>query len=160
MPTPFKCEISPFGRNDRNNNSTIRTQPVCGNDAKHDVKLLWLYSTASFILMEKIKMDLTITFLILFTFIIHLVGTLAYSLRISGTRTGTIALSFALFNIMILGSRTANTFQGPLLAKRIEQAYFRRSIIWLGASRMAGTLLAQLILIPAAMLIVSVAEKI
>ena len=105
-------------------------------------------------------MDPILIFLIFLTFIIHLVGTLAYSIRISGTRAGTIAVSFALFNIMILGSRTANTFQGPLLAKRIEQGYFRRSIIWLGASRLAGTLLAQLILIPAAMLIVIVSEKI
>jgi len=66
-------------------------------------------------------MDLTLIFLAVLTIVIHLVGTLAYSVRISGTRTGTMALSFALFNIMILGSRTANTFQGPLLAKRIEQ---------------------------------------
>lgn len=66
-------------------------------------------------------MDTVIIFLVFLTFIIHLVGTLAYSVRISGTRTGTLALSFALFNIMILGSRTANVFQGPLLAKRIEQ---------------------------------------
>ena len=66
-------------------------------------------------------MDTTIIFLAVLTFIIHLVGTLAYSVRISGTRTGTIAVSFALFNIMILGSRIANTFQGPLLAKRIEE---------------------------------------
>lgn len=66
-------------------------------------------------------MDTTIIFLVVLTFIIHLIGTLAYSVRITGTRTGTIAVSFALFNIMILGSRTANTFQGPLLAKRIEQ---------------------------------------
>ena len=67
-------------------------------------------------------MDPILIFLIFLTFIIHLVGTLAYSIRISGTRAGTIAVSFALFNIMILGSRTANTFQGPLLAKRIEQS--------------------------------------
>ena len=66
-------------------------------------------------------MDTVIIFLVVLTFIIHLVGTLAYSVRISGTRTGTLALSFSLFNIMILGSRTANSFQGPLLAKRIEQ---------------------------------------
>lgn len=66
-------------------------------------------------------MDSIIIFLIILTFIIHLIGTLAYSVRISGTRTGTIAVSFSLFNIMILGSRIANTFQGPLLAKRVEQ---------------------------------------
>lgn len=66
-------------------------------------------------------MDSVLIFLIFLTFIIHLVGTLAYSVRISGTRSGTIAVSLALFNIMILGSRTANSFQGPLLAKRVEQ---------------------------------------
>ncbi|MBN1907291.1 MAG: lipid II flippase Amj family protein [Deltaproteobacteria bacterium] len=66
-------------------------------------------------------MDITLFFLVVMTFVIHMIGTLAYSVRISGTRTGTIAVSFALFNIMVLGSRTANTFQGPLLAKRVEE---------------------------------------
>lgn len=54
------------------------------------------------------------------TFIIHLVGTLAYSVRIAGVRTGRIAVSFALFNILVLVSRTSNSFQGPFLAKRVE----------------------------------------
>jgi len=54
------------------------------------------------------------------TFIIHLIGTLAYSARIAGIRTGRIAVSFAVFNILVLISRTSNTVQGPLLAKRIE----------------------------------------
>lgn len=55
------------------------------------------------------------------TFIIHLVGTLAYSVRIAGTRTRRIALSLSLFNILVLVSRTSNSFQAPLLAKRVEQ---------------------------------------
>ena len=55
------------------------------------------------------------------TFVIHLVGTLAYSVRIAGSRTGRIALSLSLFNILILVSRTSNSFQAPLLAKRVEQ---------------------------------------
>jgi Alternate to MurJ len=54
------------------------------------------------------------------TFIIHLVGTLAYSVRIAGVRTRRIAVSFALFNILILVSRTSNSFQEPFLAKRVE----------------------------------------
>jgi hypothetical protein len=66
-------------------------------------------------------MDTNILLLAVLTFVIHMIGTLAYSVRISGTRTGTIAVSFALFNIMVLGSRTANTFQGPILAKRVEE---------------------------------------
>jgi hypothetical protein len=56
------------------------------------------------------------------TFVIHLIGTLAYAARIAGVRTRRIAVSFALFNILVLVSRTSNSFQGPFLAKRIEQA--------------------------------------
>jgi Alternate to MurJ len=51
---------------------------------------------------------------------INLIGTLAYAARIAGVRTGRIAMSFALFNILVLVSRTSNGFLGPFLAKRIE----------------------------------------
>jgi Alternate to MurJ len=54
------------------------------------------------------------------TFVVHLIGTLAYSVRIAGVRTRRIAVSFALFNILVLVSRTSNSFQGMFLAKRIE----------------------------------------
>src|ERR1700691_813025 len=65
-------------------------------------------------------MDLNLAIICLLTFIIHLIGTLAYSVRIAGIRTRRIAISFSLFNILILVSRTSNSFQGPFLAKRIE----------------------------------------
>jgi hypothetical protein len=54
------------------------------------------------------------------TFIINLVGILSFSVRIVGIRTGRIAISIALFNILVLVSRTANGFQAPLLAKTVE----------------------------------------
>ena len=54
------------------------------------------------------------------TFIINLISTLSYSVRIAGIRTGRIAVSLALFNILVLVSRTSNSFQAPLLAKHIE----------------------------------------
>jgi hypothetical protein len=60
-------------------------------------------------------------FLICFlTFVIHLIGTLAYSVRIAGVRTKRIAVSLALFSILALVSRTSNSFLGPFLAKRVE----------------------------------------
>jgi hypothetical protein len=65
-------------------------------------------------------MDRQLTILFALTFLINLIGSLAYSVRIAGVRTGRIALSFSLFNILVLVSRTANTFQAPLLAKRVE----------------------------------------
>jgi len=51
---------------------------------------------------------------------INLIGTLAYGARIAGVRTRRIAMSFALFNILVLFSRLSNSILGPFLAKRIE----------------------------------------
>lgn len=65
-------------------------------------------------------MDRQLAVICALTFAIHLIGTLAYAVRIAGVRTGRIAVSFALFNILVLVSRTSNSFQGPFLAKRIE----------------------------------------
>jgi len=66
------------------------------------------------------QMTIQILLVLVFTLIIHLVSTLSYSVRIVGIRTRKIAISFALFNIMVLISRTSNSFQAPLLAKWIE----------------------------------------
>lgn len=65
-------------------------------------------------------LDFPLILICLLTFAIHLIGTLAYSARIAGVRMRRIAISFALFNILVLISRTANGFLGPFLAKRIE----------------------------------------
>ena len=65
-------------------------------------------------------MDTQFLIICFLTFIIHLIGTLAYAVRITGIRTRRIALSFSLFNMMVLVSRTSNTIQGPFLGKRIE----------------------------------------
>ena len=61
-----------------------------------------------------------IILVLILTFLINLITTLSYSVRIVGIRTGRIAVSFALFNILVLISRTAYGFQAPLLAKTIE----------------------------------------
>ena len=65
-------------------------------------------------------MDRQLLVICFLTFVIHLIGTLAYAVRIAGVRTRRIAVSFSLSNILILVSRTSNSFQGPFLAKRIE----------------------------------------
>jgi hypothetical protein len=64
--------------------------------------------------------DLQLIFLCFLTFVIHLIGTLAYSVRIAGVRTRRIAVSLALFSILVLVSRTSNSLLGPFLAKRVE----------------------------------------
>jgi hypothetical protein len=88
------------------------------------------------------------------TFVIHIIGTMAYAFRIAGVRTGRIAVSFALFNVFVLVSRTANSFQGPFLAKRVETAIMAPSqydlsadFRWLLLAATAATLVGA-ILIP------------
>jgi hypothetical protein len=66
-------------------------------------------------------MSTQIILVIILTFLINLITTLSYSVRIVGIRTGRIAVSFALFNILVLISRTAYGFQAPLLASSIEK---------------------------------------
>src|SRR6478735_711559 len=64
--------------------------------------------------------DIQLLVICLLTAGINLIGTLAYAARIAGVRTRRIAMSFALFNILVLISRMSNSFLAPFLAKRIE----------------------------------------
>lgn len=73
-------------------------------------------------------MDHQLLVIFFLTFVIHIIGTLAYSVRIAGTRTGRIAISFSLFNILVLVSRLSNSFQAPLLAKRVEEDLLRQNL--------------------------------
>jgi hypothetical protein len=56
-------------------------------------------------------MDTQLLVICFLTFVIHLIGTLAYAARIAGVRTRRIAVSFSLFNILILMSRTSNSLR-------------------------------------------------
>lgn len=62
------------------------------------------------------SVERTLIELIILTSIIHLVDTLAYSVRLNSVKSGQVALSFSLFNLIALVSRTANTLQAPLIA--------------------------------------------
>ncbi|WP_339059905.1 lipid II flippase Amj family protein [Tepidibacillus marianensis] len=64
-------------------------------------------------------MESTLINLIILTVVIHLVDTLAYSVRLNSVKSGQVALSFSLFNLFVLVSRTANTFQAPLIGSII-----------------------------------------
>jgi hypothetical protein len=76
-------------------------------------------------------MTTQIVIVLLLNFIITLIGTLAYAVRLVGVKTGRVAISFALFNILALASRTANTLQVPLLTKYVEKNPFSESLIGL-----------------------------
>lgn len=67
-------------------------------------------------------MSIDIIIVAILNFIISIIGTLVYAVRIVGVRTGKIAVSAALFNAIALISRTANVFQLPILTKHVEQS--------------------------------------
>jgi len=101
-------------------------------------------------------MDAQLVVICLLTAGINLIGTLAYGARIAGVRTRRIAMSFALFNILVLISRMSNSFLGPFLAKRIEarlhQAAGASLLIdfrWVLLSA-SGAVLAGIVLVPSA----------
>ena len=76
-------------------------------------------------------MTIQITIVLLLNFVITIIGTLAYAVRLVGVKTGRVAVSFALFNILALLSRTANTLQVPLLTKYVEKNPFSDTLIGL-----------------------------
>ena len=94
-------------------------------------------------------MDIQIIIVLVLNFIISLIGTLAYSTRLVGVRTGKIAVTFAVFNVLMLVSRTAVTFQTPLLTKFVESnptseeliKIFNSIIIVSGIASIAGAFL-------------------
>ena len=59
--------------------------------------------------------------------IIHIIGTLAYSVRIAGIRTRRIAVSLALFSILMQLSRPLNSFQRGF-CRAVEHFQVHRSV--------------------------------
>ncbi|KHD37759.1 membrane protein [Clostridium acetobutylicum] len=74
-------------------------------------------------------MNIQILLILIFNFIITFIGTLAYSTRLVGVKTGKIAISFTVFNILTLVSRTAVTFQEPLLTNYAEKNLYSSNLI-------------------------------
>jgi hypothetical protein len=62
----------------------------------------------------------TIFGLFVFTTVIHLIDTLAYSVRLNSVKNNNFALSTSLFNLIVLAARTANMFQAPLIGDIID----------------------------------------
>ncbi|WMJ89710.1 lipid II flippase Amj family protein [Anaerocolumna sp. MB42-C2] len=94
-------------------------------------------------------MNLQIVTVLFLNFIISIIGTLAYSVRLVGVRTGKIAVTYSVFNILTLISRIAVTFQVPILTKFVENnsggsdliSIFNLIIIVSGIATIAGAFL-------------------
>ena len=95
-----------------------------------------------------VNMSLVIK-LFIFTLIIHFIDTLSYSVRLNSVKKGNFALSLSLFNLIVLISRTANTFQGPLIGSLIDSSVKAsynpiHEIRWVVFASTVGTSLAVL----------------
>lgn len=80
------------------------------------------------------------------TFIIHLIDTFAYSVRLNSVRSRQFALSSTLFNLFYLISLTAHTLQAPLIACLMDNALTQninplpalRQVIWVATAGVFG----------------------
>ncbi|MED0708716.1 lipid II flippase Amj family protein [Aneurinibacillus aneurinilyticus] len=88
-----------------------------------------------------------------FTLIIHMIDTFAYSVRIAGIRTGKIAIALSVFSIIVIVSRTSNMIQAPLTGSLVDMAKHTGDIAALESqfrvillSSSLGTVLAALLL--------------
>jgi Alternate to MurJ len=59
--------------------------------------------------------------ILVLTAVVHCLDTASYASRIAGVRTGRLALTGALFNIVSLASRVAYTLQAPLLGSAVDR---------------------------------------
>ncbi len=91
--------------------------------------------------------------ILVLTAVVHCLDTASYASRIAGVRTGRLALTGALFNIVSLASRVAYTLQAPLLGSALDrmvqqnkiEGLFHNFQIILGAATV-GTLLGAMLI--------------
>lgn len=63
----------------------------------------------------------TILFICIFSFLIHITETLAYTIRFAGLKTKQIAIAMSFVTSTLLVSRLSNMFQAPLLGSLVDQ---------------------------------------
>ena len=85
-------------------------------------------------------------------------GYLNPALRVTSSTLSVVVNGTATILIFVFIDPQMSVMTDDVIEGRTSEPQLRRAVVWLVGSRLAGTLLAQLILIPAAMLIVSAAE--
>ena len=90
--------------------------------------------------------------ILVLTGVVHCLDTAAYASRIAGIRTGRLALTGALFNIVALASRVAYTLQAPLLGSAVDRMVragqvggLLRDFHWIIGAASIGTLLGAML---------------
>ncbi len=74
--------------------------------------------------------------------------------RVTASQLSAIVNGVATLLLFILIDPQLSVMTDDVVAGSVDEASFRRTVVWLSLSRVAGTLLAQLLLLPAAWLVV------
>jgi hypothetical protein len=87
-------------------------------------------------------------------------GYLNPALRVTSSTLSAVINGTATILLFVFIDPQMSVMTDDVVEGRTSEPHFRRAVVWLVGSRLAGTMLAQVILIPAATLIVSVAQMV
>ena len=85
-------------------------------------------------------------------------GYLRPELRVTASQMSAVVNGIATILMFAFIDPYLSLMTDDVVAGKVEESYFRRSVVWLTGSRLVGTVLAQVILVPAAFWIVALAE--
>jgi hypothetical protein len=86
-------------------------------------------------------------------------GYLNPQVRVTSSTLSSFVNGFATILMFVIIDPQLSVMTDDVVEGRLSEPGFRRAIVWLVGSRVAGTMVAQLLLLPAATLIVFVAER-
>ena len=85
-------------------------------------------------------------------------GYLRPDLRVTASQLSAVVNGLATILMFTFIDPYLSLMTDDVAAGKVEESYFRRSVVWLTGSRLVGTVLAQILLVPAALWIVACAE--
>ena len=85
-------------------------------------------------------------------------GYLRPELRVTASQMSAVVNGVATILMFAFIDPYLSLMTDDVVAGKVEEPYFRRSVVWLTGSRLVGTVLAQVLLVPAALWIVALAE--
>jgi len=85
-------------------------------------------------------------------------GYLRPELRVTASQMSAVVNGLATILMFAFIDPYLSLMTDDVVAGKVEESYFRRSVVWLTGSRLVGTVVAQAILVPAALWIVVLAE--
>jgi Alternate to MurJ len=85
-------------------------------------------------------------------------GYLRPDLRLTASQLSSVVNGIATILMFVFIDPYLSLMTDEVTEGKVGEQHFRRSIVWLTGSRLAGTVIAQIILVPASLWIVAVAD--